>query len=88
LSVVEDDGEGADVQTTNLWKLIDESLQMQKRESQTTYKQLLDDQVKHKEMLGRQGNMTQVEQSLNSINSLQEFKTMVPGLCQELPFKN
>lgn len=36
-----------------------------KKDSQMSYKQILDEQIKHKEMLSKQGTMTQLEKSIN-----------------------
>ncbi len=65
-----------------------------KRDSQQSYKQMLDEQIRHKEMLKHQGNMTQMEKSLNR-SELKAFKDsevnnpapMVPGLNSESPLR-
>ena len=55
---------------------------------------MLDEQIRHKQMLVKQGTMTQMEKSLNRAD-LQGFKAsetslnaMVPGLFSESPLRN
>ena len=36
-----------------------------KKDTQVNYKQILDEQIKHKELLSKQGTMTQLEKSIN-----------------------
>ena len=45
-----------------------------KKDSQQSYKQMLDDQIKHKKMLEKQGTMTQTEKGLNK-EQLRNFKS-------------
>lgn len=55
---------------------------------------MLDEQIKHKEMLSKQGTMTQTEKGLNR-DQLKDFKivearpqAMIPGLFNESPLRN
>lgn len=48
-----------------MWRSIEKNLYQYKMDSQKNYRQMLDEQVEHKKILVKQGNMTQIEKGLN-----------------------
>lgn len=68
------EGDLANVQQSQLWKQIDQNLLRFKRDSQQSYKKMLDEQIKHKKFLEKQGNMTQTEKVLNK-DQLKDYKS-------------
>ena len=65
-----------------------------KKDTQMNYRQILDEQIKHKELLSKQGTMTQLEKSINK-GDVQNYKqseqrpnAMVPGMFSESPLRN
>lgn len=83
------------VQNTKLWNQVEESLKKEKRDNQMSYKQILDEQMMHKDLLGRQGAMTRTEKGYNkgspqketAIDGVQKA-SMVVGFHNEYPIKN
>ena len=82
------------MQIAAVWREIESNIAKYKKDSQSSYKQMLDEQIRHKQMLVKQGTMTQMEKSLNRAD-LQGFKAsetslnaMVPGLFSESPLRN
>ena len=55
------EGDLSNVQQSLLWKQIEQNMIRFKKEGQQSYKQMLDEQIKHKKMLEKQGTMTQTE---------------------------
>ena len=53
-----DNHELSNVQIAAVWKDIEANIAKYKKDSQLNYKQILDEQVKHKKMLVKQGTMT------------------------------
>ena len=77
-----------------MWRSIEKNLHQYKMDSQKNYRQMLDEQVEHKKILVKQGNMTQIEKGLNRAE-LQDYKSnerrinaMVPGICSESPLRS
>ena len=61
------------VQIAAVWNEIEANIALYKKDSQFNYKKMLDEQIKHKQMLGKQGTMTQMEKTMNR-NDLSGFK--------------
>lgn len=83
----------SNAEQAQIWRKIEQNLLKYKKETQQTYKQLLDEQLQQKEMLARLGNMTQIEKSMNK-GELRDFKerqgnlnAMVPGMFNESPLR-
>ena len=87
------------VQQTALWDQVKDSIKQEKRQTQQNYKQILDEQIEHKEFLAMQRNMTRTEKGMNKSqmgqlearrNSIDEMMatSMVPGFHNEYPLQN
>mmetsp|Transcript_7295 Transcript_7295/g.8747 ORF Transcript_7295/g.8747 Transcript_7295/m.8747 type:complete len:169 (-) Transcript_7295:1297-1803(-) len=77
-----------------IWQRIEHNIQKYKKDTQLTYKQMLDEQLQQKQMLHLQGNMTQMEKGMNK-KEMKDFKgssnnpnAMVPGMFNESPLRN
>ena len=96
LSPNEHEDEILKIHNAAIYQDIQENLRKFKKNEQSNYRQILDEQLKHKELLVRQGNMTQMEKSLNK-GELKDFKTngggvqvnaMIPGIFNESPLRH
>lgn len=52
------EGDLANPQKAQLWQQIEQNMNRYKKESQQSYKEMLDEQIRHKQMLEKQGTMT------------------------------
>lgn len=75
------------------WNDIEQSLRQFKKDSIMNYREVLDSQVKQKEIMLRQGTMTQMEKSINKGElvgykaSEVKISSMVPGIFNESPMR-
>ena len=88
------DSKLSDVQDDNLWQSIEAQEKRYQKEQQQTYKQILDEQIRHRQMLEKQGTMTQMEKSINR-GELKGYKdtqiiqgAMIPGIFGQSPLRN